>query len=95
MPVSVTVIATLLRLGVAQKCTRHFCAGISAAPASCVRRSSQRRANRVWMGMRPTLEHLAEAGRGCWGACLPWIWPPVPCAAVARCGSLPPLPRSR
>jgi len=37
------------------------------------RQSFRRRASRVRMGRRPTLERLAGAGPGCWGACLLWI----------------------
>jgi len=32
---------------------------------------------------------------GSYGACWLWLWPPVPCAVVAHCASLPPSPTRR
>jgi hypothetical protein len=45
-------------------------------------------------------KHSLDAGPGPGLACykgvpLSWIWPPGPCATVARSGSLPPSPMSR
>ena len=49
----------------------------------------------VGMGMRRRLAHRPGAGPGSWGACLRWIWPPVPFAVRERCALSPPSPRSR
>jgi hypothetical protein len=45
--------------------------------ARCERRSSRRRASRMWTGRRRRLGRLPRAEPGCWGACLIWIWPRV------------------
>jgi hypothetical protein len=55
--------------------------GVWRPIASCRTRSFRHRANR-WR--RHRLVPLPGTGPGCWGACLRWIWPPVPCADAAR-----------
>jgi hypothetical protein len=69
--------------------------GVWRRRASCGTRSFQHRANRGWTGKRRRLVPLPGAGPGSWGACLRWIWLPVPFAAAARSVLLLLLPLQR
>ena len=80
------------------RCRASISCGMEAVwrhTVACAARSRRHRTNRVWMGMRPTRGHLTGTGQDCWGACLTWIWPPVPFAGAVHSASLPPLPRNR
>ena len=53
------------RSSLCRESTSYATLGVWRHTASCVGQLSRRRANRVWMGVRPAWGRLAGAGRGC------------------------------